>query len=116
METQLQRTLLDAKTMEDAVMANLGEQLATEKGTANTAKDAEQARAHLAYIPYLSPSLAYVSPISRQHLAHISAYPLALPSPPLGAGAPRGGRRTLPLTLTLTLTLTITRTRTRTRP
>ena len=44
METQLQRTLLDAKTMEDAVMANLGEQLATEKGTANTAKDAEQVR------------------------------------------------------------------------
>ena len=43
-ETQLQRTLLDAKTMEDAVMANLGEQLATEKGTANTAKDAEQVR------------------------------------------------------------------------
>ena len=44
METQLQRTLLDAKTMEDAVMANLGEQLATEKGTANTAKEAEQVR------------------------------------------------------------------------
>lgn len=43
-ETQLQRTLLDAKTVEDAVMANLGEQLATEKGTANTAKEAEQVR------------------------------------------------------------------------
>ena len=68
METQLQRTLLDAKTMEDAVMANLGEQLATEKGTANTAKEAEQARAHLAYIPYISP-------IPRQYLANISSAP-----------------------------------------
>ena len=28
-------------------MASLGEQLATEKGTANTAKEAEQARPHL---------------------------------------------------------------------
>ena len=54
-------------------MANLGEQLATEKGTANTAKEAEQARLHL---PCTSPIsrlyLAYISPISRLHLAYIS--------------------------------------------
>ena len=43
-ETQLQRTLVDAKKMEDAVMANLGEQMAVEKGTANTAKEAEHVR------------------------------------------------------------------------
>lgn len=43
-ETQLQRTLLDAKKMEDAVMANLGEQMAVEKGTANTAKEAAHVR------------------------------------------------------------------------
>ena len=43
-ETHLQRTLLDAKKMEDAVMANLGEQMAVEKGTANTAKEAESVR------------------------------------------------------------------------
>ena len=43
-ETQLQRTLVDAKKMEDAVMANLGEQMAVEKGTANTAKEAAHVR------------------------------------------------------------------------
>ena len=41
LETQLQKILLEAKQMEDAAMASLGEQMATEKGTHATAQATE---------------------------------------------------------------------------
>ena len=44
LETQLQKILLEAKQMEDAAMASLGEQMATEKGTHATAQATEKLR------------------------------------------------------------------------
>ncbi len=45
LEAQVQKTLMEAKTIEDTTFATLGEQMATEKGTQNTMQATERLKA-----------------------------------------------------------------------
>jgi len=45
LETQVQKTLMEAKTVETTIFSTLGEQMAVEKGTENSAKATEKLRA-----------------------------------------------------------------------
>ena len=42
LETQVQKTLMEAKTVETTIFSTLGEQMAVEKGTENSAKATEK--------------------------------------------------------------------------
>ena len=45
LEAQVQKTIMEAKKVENTIFSTLGEQMAVEKGTANTANTTEKLRA-----------------------------------------------------------------------